>query len=80
MTPASRGIFPGLVGPNRGVNECGAPDLGSRVRRGSTGIRLIEEHVVNSNDSNFDNFKDSKEGLDLGLGEEPGSLLDYLHA
>jgi len=33
--------------------------------------------VVISDDSDFDG---SKEGPDLGLGEEPSSLLDYLRA
>ena len=41
-------------------------------------IRLIEEPVVHLNDSDFDDFKDSEEGLDLGL--EAGSLLNYLCA
>jgi len=80
MTPASRGTSPGLVGPTRGVDECGAPGLGSRVRSRFTGIRLIEEPMMNLDDSNFDDFEDSEEDPDLGLEEDPGSLLDYLHA
>jgi len=45
---------------------------------------LIGEPVVNLDDSasssDFDDFEDFGEGFDLGLGEEPGSLLDYLRA
>ena len=78
MIPASRGISPGLVGLSQGVDECGAPGFGSRVRSRSSSIRLIEKPVVNSDDSDFDDFKDSEEGPDLGLGEEPEFLLDYL--
>ena len=66
---------PGLVKLTRGIDEYGASGHGSRVRSRSTGIRLIEEPMVNSKDSDF---KDSEEGPDLGLREEPGSLLDYL--
>jgi len=47
MTPASRGIFLSLVGPTRGVDECGALGLGS-VRSRFMGIRVIEEPVENS--------------------------------
>jgi len=35
---------------------------------------------VISDNSNFDDFEESEEGPDLGLGEEPRSLLDYLRA
>ena len=44
------------------------------------GIMLIEEPVENSDDSEFGDFEDSDESLDIGLEEEPGSLLDYLRA
>ena len=50
------------------------------MRRRSTGIRLIKQHVENPNDLEFDEFEDSEEGPDLGLGEELKSLLDYLCA
>jgi len=80
MTPVSRGISSGLVEPTQGANECGAPGLESRVRSRSLGIRFIEEHVVIFDDSNFNDFEDSDEDPDLGLKEEPGSLLDYLRA
>ena len=52
------------------------------MRSGSAGIMLIEELVVDldysANSHGFDGFEDLGEGFDLGLGEEPGSLLDYL--
>ena len=48
------------------------------MRSRSTGIMLIEEPVENSNDSDFNDLEDSNEGRDLGLGEEPRSLLNYL--
>jgi len=38
--------------------------------------RFTEELVKNSDGSEFDGLKD----LGEGLGEEPGSLLDYLRA
>ena len=50
------------------------------MRRRSTGIRLIKQHVENPNHLEFDEFEDSEEGPDLGLGDKPGSLLDYLRA
>ena len=80
MTPTSKEISPGRVRPTQGVDECRAPSLESRVRGRITGVRLIETPVENLDDSEFDDFKDSNESLDLGLGEEPRSLLDYLHA
>ena len=80
MTPVSRGISLELVGPAQGADECGAPGLESRVRSRSVGIRFIEEQVVIFDDSNFNDFEDSDEDPDLGLREEPRSLLDYLRA
>ena len=77
MTLASQEISPSLVGPTWVVDKCGAPSLESRVRSKSTGIRLIEEPVVISDDSYFDGFEDSEEGPNLGLEEEPRSFLDY---
>jgi len=47
------------------------------VRGRSTGNMLIEEPVENSDDSEFDDLEDLGEGPDLGLSEEPRSLLDY---
>ena len=71
MTPASREISSGLVGPTQSVDECRASSLENRLRSGSTGIRLIEELVENSDDSNFDEFEDSDEGPNLGLRRCP---------
>ena len=51
-----------------------------KYRSRSTGIRLIEEPVENSDDFEFDDFEDSDESPNLGLEEEPESLLDYLRA
>ena len=67
MTPTPRGIYLGLARPIRGVDECDAPSN-----------RLIEEPVKTSDDSKFDDLEDLPRGLDLGLAEELGSLLDYL--
>ena len=54
------------------------------MRGGSTGVMLIEEPMVDFDDSrnshDINDFEDLGEGSDLGLGEEPKSILDYLHA
>ena len=78
MTPASRGISPGLVESTQDVDERGALGLESQMRSRSIGIRLNKEPVVNLDESDFDDFEDSKEGPDLGLEEETESLLDCL--
>jgi len=73
MTTTPRGISLGLVRPTRGVDDCRALGLGCRVRGRSTGNRLIEEPVENSEDSEFDDLEDLGEGPSLGLREEPRS-------
>ena len=50
------------------------------MRGKSTSNKLIEKPVENSNDFEFDVLKYLHEGPDLGLGEEPKSLLNYLRA
>ena len=54
------------------------------MRGGSTGVMLIEEPMVDLDDSTcshkFDVFEDLGGGSDLGFREEPGSLLGYLRA
>ena len=53
------------------------PSLRSHVEGRSTGTRLLEEPVENSDDEDFGGFE---AGPNLGLGKEPGSLLNYLRA
>ena len=78
MAPTSRGTSPGPVGSTLGVEECGVVGLRSHVRCKSTDIKLIKKPLENPDDSEFDDFKDSDEGPDLTIGEEPRSLLDYI--
>ena len=76
-TLVSWGTFSSLAEPAQSADECGNPNLESRVRSRPPGINFAEGPVEISDDSDFE---DSEEGLDLGLGEEHGALLDYLHA
>ena len=72
MTFVARRISIGLIEPIQGVDECRAPGLGSRVKSRSLGIRFVEEHMVISDNSDFDDFEDLEEGPNLGLKEEHG--------
>ena len=80
LTPASRETFSGLVESTLNADECGTSSPGSRVRSRPLGISFAEGPMEISDDSDFDDYEDSDESSDLGLGEELGAMLDYLRA
>ena len=67
----------GIGKPSRAFVEHGVPSLGGHVEGRSTGTMLLEEPMENPYD---ENFRGLDTDLNLGLKEEPESLLDYLCA